>query len=341
MSDLVLQHNVDLTILNTFGFTQYASHYVETESAAHVEQAVRLAQGNGWPILPLGGGSNLVLTKDINALVIRQIDQSINYIEEGTDGIHVQASAGTNWHALVMHTVARGHVGLENLSLIPGCVGASPVQNIGAYGVELCDRFVSLKALHIPTLRWHTFAMEDCKFAYRDSLFKHQLDEFIITEVTLSLNGAHSLQTHYGALASYLDEHHKDEAISPEIVSSAVCTIRKVKLPDPALLPNAGSFFHNPVVDATRFDALKKQFPELVAFKQADGRFKLAAGWMIDYLGYKGLRADGVGVHSEQALVLVRVGNSDGNQLLTLAEKIKDDVQRKFDVSLNIEPRVL
>ena len=341
MNDLVVKHNVDLTNLNTFGFTQYAAHYVETESAAQVEQAVRLALDKGWPILPLGGGSNLVLTQDIDALVIRQVNEEIRHTDKGTGGIHVKASAGFNWHSLVMHTVQRGHVGLENLSLIPGSVGAAPVQNIGAYGVELCDRFVSLKALHIPTLRWHTFATEDCKFAYRDSFFKHQVDEYIITEVTLCLDGSNSLQTHYGALANYLKAHHQNEVILPKMVSTAVCAIRNSKLPDPTVVPNAGSFFHNPVVSATHFEALKKQFPELVAFKQTDNQYKLAAGWMIDYLGHKGLRVNGVGVHAEQALVLVRHEQSNGIHLLKLAEKIKDDVKREFDVLLSIEPRVL
>ena len=341
MSNMVIQHNVDLTKHNTFGFTQHAAHYVETTSAEQVEHAVRLAQDNGWPILPLGGGSNLVLTKDINALVIKQMDEDISYTDHGASGIHVQASAGFNWHSLVMHTVQRGHVGLENLSLIPGSVGAAPVQNIGAYGVELCDRFVSLKALHIPTLSWHTFDMEDCKFAYRDSLFKHQLDDYIITQVTLSLDGRHTLQTHYGALANYLQEHNQSEVISPQIVSDAVCTIRASKLPDPAVVPNAGSFFHNPVVSAEHYERLKTKFPNLVAYPQSGERYKLAAGWLIDQLGYKGYRQTGVGVHESQALVLIKCGPSDGVGLLALASAIRLKVKEVFDVALTIEPRIL
>lgn len=345
MGQAHIQSSIDLSPYSTFGFAQTAAHFTDVFSDDELQAAVALAGKMNWPILALGGGSNLIFAGDFSGIVIRQRNQLIEYRDcgetEGKGSTVVTASAGVDWHHLVMDTVQRGIAGLENLSLIPGTVGAAPVQNIGAYGVELCDRFVSLRALHLPSGQWRTMHAADCEFAYRDSLFKRRQDEFIITEVSLKLGGRLAMDTHYQALADYLSRHHPDETPNPQLVSEAVCAIRRMKLPDPDVLPNAGSFFHNPIVTADHHARLLAAFPELVAYPQVDGQYKLAAGWLIERLGYKGYRRDGVGVHEQQALVLVKHQQTPADALLKLAERIQEHVKEVFGVSLIIEPRIL
>ncbi|MGQ7846318.1 UDP-N-acetylmuramate dehydrogenase [Granulosicoccus sp. 3-233] len=339
---MVIEHDVDLTPYTTFGFKQRAAHFVEVDGEQALLEAVRHAQQRHWPILALGGGSNLVFTRDFPGLVIRQIDSSVRYTD-ATDGngTHVTSSAGVLWHELVMDTVDRDFIGLENLSLIPGQVGAAPVQNIGAYGVELCDRFVALRALHVPTGEWLTMTAEECHFSYRDSLFKRQQDEYIIGQVTLHIGGDLELNTEYRALAEYLASHFQDRRPDVKLVSESICAIRTSKLPDPARLPNAGSFFHNPVVSRSHYTDLLQNYPDMIGYPQENGSYKLAAGWLIDKLGYKGYRQNGVGVHGKQALVLIKYHQTDAVALIRLAEKIRDHVLQEFQVSLKIEPRIL
>lgn len=337
-----IRHDIDLSPYSTFGFAQRAAHLVEVRGEQELEAAVQMAQQQGWPILALGSGSNLVFAQDFPGLVIRQIDEHIRYQSQLDSGeTHVTASAGVSWHGLVMDTVRRQLIGLENLSLIPGQVGAAPVQNIGAYGVELCDRFVSLRALHLPSRQWQTLQGSDCDFSYRNSLFKQHEGDYIISEVTLRLGEHLGLQIGYSALADYLAQHHAGQTPDASMVSDAVCAVRSAKLPDPAELPNAGSFFHNPVIDETRYTALRERFPDLVAYRQDSGDYKLAAGWLIDKLGYKGYREDGVGVHDKQALVLIKYRQTDAQALVRLAGRIREHVQDVFGVSLHIEPRIL
>ena len=341
-SELNIQHDVDLSGYTTFGFSQRAEHYVEIKSDDELVSVISYAGEMDWPVLVLGGGSNVVLTQDYKGLVIRLVAQHIRYDPvEQTNDVHVSASAGVNWHTLVRDSTTRNLAGLENLSLIPGSVGAAPVQNIGAYGVELQDRFVSLKALHLPTCQWQEFNTEDCKFTYRDSLFKQCEGEYIITQVTLALGNSNPLNTSYSALNEYLLKNHSKSVLTPQLISDSVCDIRRDKLPDPDLVPNAGSFFHNPVVTRQQFQLLQEQHADIVGYRQSDDSYKLAAGWLIDKLGYKGYRQNGVGVHDKQALVLVRYGQSTGNDLLELADAIQQHVVREFDVRLCIEPRVL
>ena len=339
---MIIDHDVDLSPYTTFGFKQRAAHFVEVSSEQALLDAVRYAQGQSWPILAIGGGSNLVFTQDFPGLVIKQLDKSIHYsnAEDGS-GTDVTSSAGVQWHELVMDTVSRNLIGLENLSLIPGQVGAAPVQNIGAYGVELCDRFVSLRALHVPSGTWKTMLHDDCEFSYRNSLFKQYEDDYIIGQVTLRLSGALELHTEYSALADYIAAHYPGQTPDVRMVSDAVCSIRNSKLPDPTVLPNAGSFFHNPVVPLDQYNVLLQRFPDIVGHRQADGRYKLAAGWLIDKLGYKGFRQNGVGVHDRQALVLIKYHQTEATALIQLARQICNHVYEEFHVSLNIEPRIL
>lgn len=342
VTGLALRHDVDLGPYTSFGFSCKAAHFAEVESEESLAEAVRLAKTQDWPILALGGGSNLVIAHDYPGLVIHQIDDTITY-QQADDVLetHVTASAGVSWHALVMDTVSRDLPGLENLSLIPGQVGAAPVQNIGAYGVELCDRFVSLRALHIATGQWQTMTATDCQFGYRDSYFKHHDGQYIISAVTLRLGKHLGLNTGYAALSDYLALHHPGEDADTRRVSEAVCAVRRSKLPDPAVLPNAGSFFHNPVTSAAHFQSLQVRFPDIVGYALPDGQYKLAAGWLIDRLGYRGFRKDGVGVHDKQALVLIKYRQTDATALIQLAGKIREHVQAEYGVSLSIEPRIL
>lgn len=337
-----IQHDIDLGDYTTFGFSQRAAHFVEVATEQELSAAVQQAQQNSWPILALGGGSNLIFAHDFPGLVIRQSTEQMQY-ESLPDGQEVWATvgAGVQWHRLVMDTVERGLPGLENLSLIPGLVGAAPVQNIGAYGVELCDRLISLRALHIPSGQWKTMQCPECGFSYRNSLFKQYDGDYIISQVTLRLGEHLGLHTQYRALADYLRAHYPGKVPTVRMVSDAVCAIRSSKLPDPAELPNAGSFFHNPVVSAEKHGALLTRFPDLVAHQQDNGGYKLAAGWLIDKLGYKGYREHGVGVHDKQALVLIKYRQTDASELIKLATRIQKHVREVFGVTLNIEPRIV
>lgn len=342
VSAFALRHDVDLSPYTTFGFSQKAAHFVDVDSEESLAEAVQLAQTENWPILALGSGSNLVIAHDYPGLVIRQCGDSISYQQSADEReIHVTASAGVLWHALVMDTVRRDLPGLENLSLIPGQVGAAPVQNIGAYGVELCDRFVCLRALHIASGQWQTMTGTDCRFAYRDSYFKHHDGQYIISAVTLRLGVHLGLHTGYAALSDYLALHHPGEEADTRRVSEAVCAVRRSRLPDPAVLPNAGSFFHNPVTSAAHFQSLQLRFPDIVGYALPDGQYKLAAGWLIDRLGYRGFRDNGVGVHDKQALVLIKYRQTDATALIQLAGKIREHVQAEYGVALSIEPRIL
>lgn len=306
-------------------------------------EAVQMARAEKWPMLVLGGGSNLVFTHDYPGLIIRQTDHWITYDQHDSShqAVQVTASAGVPWHTLVMDTINRGLTGLENLSLIPGQTGAAPVQNIGAYGVELCDRFVSLRALHIPSGQWLDMKSDDCHFSYRDSHFKHHDGDYIISSVTLQLGSQLGLHTGYATLSDYLDQNHPGVKPDARLISEAVCAVRSARLPDPAVLPNAGSFFHNPITSATHYRSLQERFPQIIGHALPDGRYKLAAGWLIDQLGYKGHRENGVGVHDRQALVLIKYQQTDASALIRLADRIREHVAREYGVTLHIEPRIL
>lgn len=332
-----------LTELNTLGFNQKAERYLEVDTDDMLSEAVAYAKQKHWPIFILGGGSNIVLTQDVPGLVIRLISDTINYENRGEENswlFRITASAGVNWHRLVRDTMSRGLPGLENLSLIPGSTGAAPIQNIGAYGVELADRFESLRALHLPTNEWHTFDLAACEFAYRDSMFKRHQGEYCVTSVNLLVGKDCPFETSYSSLTYALERLDTTE-LTPTLISDTVCKIRQSKLPDPAQICNAGSFFHNPVVSAEKHDELKLRFSNLVSYAQSDGQFKLAAGWLIDSLGLRGQRTGNVGVYDKQALVLVHHGGGDGKELLSFADSIREGVIEKYGVDLTMEPQVL
>ncbi len=331
------ESNKSLATLNTLGFDQRAEYYIDVNDEYALSKSVAYAKLKGWPLFILGSGSNLVLTRDISGLIIHQTGQHIQYQPELNQ---VTAAAGVNWHELVRDSVSRGYAGLENLSLIPGTVGAAPVQNIGAYGVELVDRFISLRALHLGTNQWHTFNRSECEFDYRCSLFKRQPSEWAISSVTLQVGEHIPINTHYASLTTAIENSAVTE-LTPTIVSDFVCRIRRAKLPDPALIGNAGSFFKNPLVNYAVFDQLKTHFPDIIAYRQSNDTVKLAAGWLVDSLGYRGLRRGAVGVHAHQALVLIHHGGGTGIELLALANEIRDAVQQRYGVALETEPVIV
>ena len=335
----MIESNVDLQPLNTLAIDARAAHFARVESLEDLHEALHFARTGKLPILPLGGGSNIVLTDNFPGLVIH-LDMRGLELEDVAGGTRVSAAAGESWHGLVMHTVERGLGGLENLALIPGRIGAAPIQNIGAYGVELRDSFYDLQAVHIPTGELHEFTAVDCQFGYRDSVFKGRArDQYLITRVRLHLSEEWRPHTEYPALKHYLDAHHEGAGpLTPVEIAHAVTAIRNSKLPDPARIPNAGSFFKNPVVGDEDYHRLKAAYPDLVAFP-FEGRWKLAAGWLIDQAGWRGYRRDSVGVHDQQALVLVNPGRGSGAEVTGLAVDIASDIRDKFGVELEPEPR--
>jgi UDP-N-acetylmuramate dehydrogenase len=336
---LRLQSSVSLKPFNTFGVDVRARLFAEAHSDADVREALAYSTQHGISLLVIGGGSNLLLSGDIDALVLRMASRGIRLTHEDCGGAIVEAEAGEPWHAFVLDMLARGLSGLENLSLIPGTVGAAPMQNIGAYGVEIKDVFHSLVALDRLSGELREFSAQDCAFGYRDSVFKREVGRWLILRVRFKLNYAATLHLDYGPVRQRLQEQGISEP-TPIHVSRAICAIRSEKLPDPALLGNAGSFFKNPLVSAQLAEQIKQQHPGVVAYPQADGQVKLAAGWLIEQAGWKGFRDGDAGVHTLQSLVLVNYGAATGAQLLDLAQRIQADIQQRFGVSLEMEPNL-
>ncbi|MDX9670380.1 MULTISPECIES: UDP-N-acetylmuramate dehydrogenase [unclassified Pseudomonas] len=334
---LQLQSQVSLKPFNSFGVDVRAQLFAEAHSDADVREALAYATANDVPLLVIGGGSNLLLTADIPALVLRMATRGIRLISDDGDRVVIEAEAGEPWHPFVQHTLAQGFSGLENLSLIPGTVGAAPMQNIGAYGVEIKDVFAGLTALDRQTGELRDFSLEECNFAYRDSLFKQQPGRWLILRVRFNLDRVAHLHLEYGPVRQRLTEQGIEQP-TPSDVSRAICSIRSEKLPDPAVLGNAGSFFKNPLVPAALVAQIKQLHPDLVAYVQPDGQMKLAAGWLIERAGWKGFREADAGVHKLQALVLVNYGAATGLQLLELAQRIQKDIAERFNVELEMEP---
>lgn len=332
--------DVSLRRFNTFGVEARAAWFVEVQDETALREALDFARRENMPRLVIGGGSNLLLTGDFPGLVIRMASQGRRIMADSEAGVLVEAEAGEAWHPFVLWSLEQGLAGLENLSLIPGSVGAAPVQNIGAYGVELKDCFAGLTALDSATGELREFLPNDCGFAYRDSLFKRESGRWLILRVRFALARSAALNLDYGPVRARLLADGI-EAPSAADVSRAICAIRSEKLPDPARLGNAGSFFKNPVVPAALAARLAKQFPSLAAYPQADGQVKLAAGWLIEQAGWKGYRQGDAGVHRLQALVLVNYGSASGAELLALARRIQQDIAKRFGVHLEIEPNVL
>ena len=329
-----------LAALNTFGICEQAEQLCYIHNDTELLDALALAEQRGWATSLVGGGSNLVLAGPVTGLTLVMRSRGRRVIERSADAVLIEGEAGENWHQLVGWSLDLGLHGLENLSLIPGTLGAAPVQNIGAYGVELCERFDSLQALDRSTGQRCWLNREDCQFAYRDSLFKQQPGRFVILRVRLRLSTRPVPHLSYAPLAAAwqaLGLAHLDS----RVISRLVCDIRQSKLPDPAVLGNAGSFFKNPVLAAEQASALLAQWPEMPHYPQGDGRIKLAAGWLIDQAGWKGHVRERVGVHRDQALVLVNLGGARGADVMQLASDIREDVLEKFSINLEMEPQLL
>lgn len=334
----LIEHDVDLLPLNTFGLPARARRVASITDAA---QLAALAAHPDWretPRLVLGGGSNVILTGDFDGLVLKVAISGRRLVAEDADAWYVEAGAGENWHEFVRWTLDRGWPGLENLSLIPGTVGAAPIQNIGAYGLELADRFHSLTAVPFEPGPVLQLIRADCRFGYRDSVFKHELaDVALITSVIFRLPKRWQPVARYADVVAELDALGIVEP-TPRAISDAVIAIRRRKLPDPAVIGNAGSFFKNPIVDRPTFARLAADHPDLPRYPQPDGRIKLAAGWLIERAGWKGRSLGPVGAFERQALVLVNRGGATGADVQHAAAAIQRDVADRFGVHLEPEP---
>ncbi|MEW9902719.1 UDP-N-acetylmuramate dehydrogenase [Pseudomonas putida] len=333
------QERVSLKPYNTFGIDVKARYFTQAHDDAQVRQALAEAIERQVRVLVIGGGSNLLLTGDIDALVLHMASRGRRVLQDDGDRVVVEAEAGEPWHPFVQWSLTQGFCGLENLSLIPGTVGAAPMQNVGAYGVEIKDVFAGLTALDRETGELRDFALEECAFAYRDSLFKRNPGRWLILRVRFALSRTLHAHLDYGPVRQRLLEQGV-QAPTAMAISEAICSIRREKLPDPAELGNAGSFFKNPVVTAALAEQIRERFPSVVAYPQADGQVKLAAGWLIEQAGWKGYRDGDAGVHRLQSLVLVNYGQASGAQLHDLARRIQADILERFGVELEMEPNL-
>jgi UDP-N-acetylmuramate dehydrogenase len=347
-----VQENISIRRYNTFGINIVARFFAEFRSTNELSELLKFDQQETGhekrETLILGGGSNILFTKDFDGLVLKNELLGIKEIKEDEHHVYVQVGAGENWHQFVLHCIKNGWAGVENLSLIPGNVGASPMQNIGAYGVEIKDIFYSLEAYHIKDKKIVNFSLNDCEFGYRESVFKRKLkDQFVITSVTYRLNKIPSYNISYGAIAQELEKMDIKKDLSLAAISQAVINIRRSKLPDPAVIGNAGSFFKNPEIENAEFEMLKDKYPGIVGYLLPNDKVKLAAGWMIEQCGpqgtvsWKGYRKGDAGCHEMQALVLVNYGNAKGSKIYDLSEEILQSVKEKFGVRLEREVNII
>lgn len=332
--------NQSLKKYNTFGIEATANEFVAIQNQE--ELASILKENQSKKLFVLAGGSNMLLTKNIEALVIHINNKGIEIIEENDDSVWVKSNAGEVWHEFVMWCIEHNFGGIENLSLIPGNVGATPVQNIGAYGVEIKDTFVSCEAMEIATQKMRTFTKEDCQFGYRESIFKGDLkNQYIILSVTFKLTKKnHKINTSYGAIDLEIE---KNGIENPSIkdVSNAVIAIRQSKLPDPKELGNSGSFFKNPIVPIEIYNKAKSNYPEMPHYPVSETQVKVPAGWLIEQAGFKGKRFGDAGIHTKQALVLVNYGNATGSEIWAVAQNIQKTVKDKFGIEIEAEVNVI
>ena len=338
---MLLQEHISLKNLNTFGINAQARYYVRIDTIQNLFDLLAHPSFLTLPRLVLGGGSNLLLLKDFEGIVIHVAINGIAIVRENKNYVWVQAGAGVNWHQLVLHCVAKGYAGIENLSLIPGTVGAAPMQNIGAYGVELSDVFESLEALEICSGKIHAFDKVACAFGYRDSIFKNNLKEqYIILNVTLRLHKKPRFKTTYGTLRSILESMDVQE-LSIKTISDAIIHIRQSKLPDPMRLGNAGSFFKNPIITQLQFEQLKRTYPDMHGYIQPEGRVKVSAAWLIEQCAWKGKKRGAIGVHRQHALVLVNYGGGTGKEVYQLARDIQQSVKEQFSIEIMPEVQLI
>lgn len=336
-----IRPNFSLRHLNTFGLDSSARFFVEVSSVTELTEILTDQVWKDTPKFILGGGSNVLFTRDIDALVIHPAIKGIEKLKEDDEHVWLKVGGGEIWHDFVMYCVAHNYGGVENLSLIPGTVGAAPMQNIGAYGVEIKDVIQSVEAVSIQTGEVRIFSKEECQFGYRESVFKRDLkDQYIITGAIFILNKKPVLNVGYGDIQKTLQEMNVAE-VTIKTVSEAVMHIRRSKLPDPAVIGNAGSFFKNPEIALDLYTDLQSKFPGIPGYPVGDEKIKVPAGWLIEKAGWKGYRQGAIGVHEKQALVLVNYGGGKGSEIKTLSETIQDSVEEKFGIRLNAEVNFL
>ena len=335
-----IQNHFSLKNFNTFGIEANAKQFVAVHSIEELKSV--LVQNTSQNKFILGGGSNMLLTKDIDALVIHIDLKGKKIVEENDDFVWVESQAGENWHEFVIWTIDNNFGGLENMSLIPGNVGTTPVQNIGAYGTEIKDTFVSCMAMKIKSFEMRIFNKADCHFGYRESIFKNEVkDQYIITSVVFKLTkNNHKINISYGDIASELEKLNINKP-SLRDVSNAVITIRQSKLPDPKVLGNSGSFFKNPIVLKSDFEPIHKKFPEMKFYEISETEVKVPAGWLIEQAGFKGKRFGDAGIHKNQALVLVNYGTATGLEILNVSKEIQDTIFKKFGIQIEAEVNII
>ncbi len=337
---MTISKNVSLKSLNTFGIDAKAESFCDISSISTLKEVLKEKHSN--PLFILGGGSNMLLTQDIEALVLHINLKGIEVISETENTVVIKSMAGENWHEFVLWCLDRNYGGVENMSLIPGNIGTAPIQNIGAYGIELKDVFMSCEALNIANQTTKTFTKSDCNFGYRDSIFKQDLKgKYIITSINLELTKVnHKLRVDYGAIKTELEASEIDNPTIQD-VSKAVIAIRQSKLPDPKDIGNSGSFFKNPIISAEQFHELQENFPEAPSYKISNTEIKVPAGWLIEKAGFKGKRFNDYGVHNKQALVLVNYGNAKGSDIYKLALLIQKTIKRIFNINIETEVNII
>ena len=337
-----MEKNKSLRNLNTFGIDVTAKYFVSISSVEELKELSNTHTFNEEYLLILGGGSNILLTKDFHGIVLKNNIMGIKVVEETENDVLIEIGAGENWHQLVLFCIKNNFGGIENLSLIPGNVGAAPMQNIGAYGVELKDTFVFLEAFNIEKKQIENFNSKDCRFGYRESIFKKELkNKYIITKVALKLTKPpHKLNTNYGDIQKELERLNISVPTIKD-VSDTVIKIRRSKLPDPKEIGNSGSFFKNPIINKSDFEQLYLKYPTIAHYKVDDNSVKIAAGWLIEHAGWKGKTILSYGVHKKQALVLVNYGGSSGGDIYKLSLAIIDDIKEKFGIELEREVNVI
>ena len=333
--------NYPLLKLNTFGVDVKAKYFVSINTVNELIELTKTKVFKDLQLLILGGGSNILFTKDFDGLVILNNIKGKEIIDQTQESIFLKIGAGENWHELVMYTVDNGWGGIENLSLIPGNTGTAPMQNIGAYGVEIKETFVELEALEISSGKIVKFNNSDCEFGYRESVFKNKMkNQYIIVNITLELKKSPVLNINYGDVKAILESQNINNP-SIKQVSDAIISIRQSKLPDPKIIGNSGSFFKNPIVSLNQLELIKKKYPNVVNYKINENEFKIAAGWMIERAGWKGKKFNNYGVHEKQALVLVNYGLANGMEIFNLSEEIILDIKDKFGITLEREVNII
>lgn len=330
---LVFEQNASLKSLNTLALNSTAKYLATVDSEQDLQAVLNSVTAKRLPLFILSGGSNVLLSEYIDALVIHPVLKGIRIVQETDQHVLVEVMAGEEWHPFVQHCIQQGWYGLENLSLIPGYVGAAPIQNIGAYGVEVGEYIDSIRAWHIAGQCWQTLMPAQCRFAYRDSVFKQQAGEWVISRVTFRLRKQPKLLLSYGDVQQQAGRHPTARS-----VANAIISIRQSKLPEPKKIANVGSFFKNPTISATQFTGLKQQYPQLNGYPQGPDLVKVAAGWLIEQAGWKGRRIGNVGMYERQALVLVNHASASLADVQTLSAAVQHDVQARFGIQLEAEP---